>query len=219
MKSNLWPILKGLLACCFCYLVVKSYQTLCDLMDCGSSVHGISQARTLEWVVISFSRGSSQPRDRTCISCIAGRTTLLLNHLRSPSLLAILLLRHSSNMALLLTTLSSQVLGMPLLDTVLRQPSSIDPSWLRNINYFASCGLFSCRDGLHWVIHDHSQGLPHEQRVRYPVKGPELSLDQHPGLGADQWPTTRHWYFWGRSISEQLSELLKTFTCLLPTLL
>ena len=42
-------------------------------MDCsppGSSVHGISQARVLEWVAISFSRGSSQPRDQTCISCI-----------------------------------------------------------------------------------------------------------------------------------------------------
>ena len=44
-------------------------------MDCsplGSSIHGISQTRVLEWVAISFSRGSSRPRDRTCISCIAG---------------------------------------------------------------------------------------------------------------------------------------------------
>ena len=42
--------------------------TLCDPMDCslpGSSVHGIFQARILEWIAISFSRGSSQPRDRT----------------------------------------------------------------------------------------------------------------------------------------------------------
>ena len=36
-------------------------------------VHGILQARILEWVAISFSRGSSQPRDRTQVSCIAGR--------------------------------------------------------------------------------------------------------------------------------------------------
>ena len=45
-------------------------------MDCsppGSSVHGISQARILEWVAISFSRGSSQPRDRTHVFCLAGR--------------------------------------------------------------------------------------------------------------------------------------------------
>ena len=50
--------------------------TLCDPMDCippGSSVHGILQARILEWVVISFSRGSSQPKDRTCVSCIGKR--------------------------------------------------------------------------------------------------------------------------------------------------
>ena len=49
---------------------------LCDPMDCsppGSSVHGSLQARILEWVTIPFSRGSSQPRDRTQVSCIAGR--------------------------------------------------------------------------------------------------------------------------------------------------
>ena len=38
----------------------------------GSSGHGISQARMLEWIAISFSRGSSWLRDQTCISCIAG---------------------------------------------------------------------------------------------------------------------------------------------------
>ena len=45
--------------------VAQSCPTLCDPMDCslpGSSVHGIFQARVLEWAAISFSRGSSQPR-------------------------------------------------------------------------------------------------------------------------------------------------------------
>ena len=49
---------------------------LCDPMDYsppGSSVHGILQARILEWVAIPFSRGSSQPRDLTLVSYIAGR--------------------------------------------------------------------------------------------------------------------------------------------------
>ena len=44
-------------------------------MDCsppGSSVHGILQARILEWVAISYSRGSSQPREWICVSCLAG---------------------------------------------------------------------------------------------------------------------------------------------------
>ena len=59
-----------------CCLVTKLCLTLCDPMDCslpGSSVHGIFQARILEWLAISFSRGSSWPRDRTHISCITGR--------------------------------------------------------------------------------------------------------------------------------------------------
>ena len=51
----------------------------CDFLDCsppGSSVHGIPQTKILGWVAIFFSRGSSQLRDQTCvscISCIAGR--------------------------------------------------------------------------------------------------------------------------------------------------
>ena len=56
--------------------IAQSCPTLCDLVDCsppGSSVHGILQARILEWVAISFSRGSSQPRDWTQVSYIAGR--------------------------------------------------------------------------------------------------------------------------------------------------
>ena len=59
-------------------LIIKLYPTLCDPTDCslpGSSVHRILQARILEWVVISFSRGSFQPRDQTlqAVSCIVGR--------------------------------------------------------------------------------------------------------------------------------------------------
>ena len=56
--------------------VTQSCPTLCDPMDCsppGSSVHGILQARILEWVSISFPRGSSRPRDQTQVSRIAGR--------------------------------------------------------------------------------------------------------------------------------------------------
>ena len=59
-----------------CCLVTNSYPTVCDPMDCslpGSSVHGISQARILEWVAISFSRGFSWSRDQTQVPCTAGR--------------------------------------------------------------------------------------------------------------------------------------------------
>ena len=56
--------------------VAQSCPTLWDPVDCslpGSSVHGILQARILEWVAISFSRGSSRPRDWTPVSHIADR--------------------------------------------------------------------------------------------------------------------------------------------------
>ena len=56
--------------------VAQSCLTLYDPVDCnppGSSVHGILQARILEWAAISFFRGSSRPRDRTWVSGIAGR--------------------------------------------------------------------------------------------------------------------------------------------------
>ena len=58
-----------------CCLAAKSCLTLCDPMDCsppGCSVHVTSQARILEWVAISFSRGSSRPRDQTQVNCLAG---------------------------------------------------------------------------------------------------------------------------------------------------
>ena len=77
---NVWSYLGSLFHCidlyvCFCISVCSVGQlcpTLCDPMDCsppGSSVWLIILARTLEWVAISFSRESSQPRDWTHFSC------------------------------------------------------------------------------------------------------------------------------------------------------
>ena len=61
----------AVLCCAVLCWVSQSYLILCDPVDCslpGSSVHGILQARILEWVAMPSSRGSSQPRDRTCVS-------------------------------------------------------------------------------------------------------------------------------------------------------
>ena len=76
-------VCQSLLERCWCLLPEKlkvlatqACPTLCDPMDCsppGSSVHGILQARTLEWVAMSFSRGSSQQRDGTWVSWGANR--------------------------------------------------------------------------------------------------------------------------------------------------
>ena len=71
--------------CSSCCLITKSYLTLSGTMDCSSpdsSVHGIFQERILDWVAISFSRGSSWPRDQTHVSYI-GRQTLPLSHQKS----------------------------------------------------------------------------------------------------------------------------------------
>ena len=68
--------------------VAQSCPTLCDPMDCslpGSSVHGIFQARVLEWIAISFSRGSSQPRDWTRVSHIIDRRFTIWAYWWSPN--------------------------------------------------------------------------------------------------------------------------------------
>ena len=63
--------------------VAQLCPTLCNPVDCSppcSSVHGIFQARVLEWVAISFSGGSSLPRDRTQVSHIVSKTLYRLSH-------------------------------------------------------------------------------------------------------------------------------------------
>ena len=78
--------------------VAQSCPTLCDPMD--YTVHGILQARILEWVAFPFSRGSSQPRDQTQVSCIAGRfftnwaireANMLHRYLQSPIYITLIL--------------------------------------------------------------------------------------------------------------------------------
>ena len=59
---------------CVCVLVTQSCLNLCNPIGCrppGSSVHGILQARILEWVAIPFFKGPSRPRDQTWVFCIA----------------------------------------------------------------------------------------------------------------------------------------------------
>ena len=70
--SSAGKLLKSLKCVCVCVSHI-SHVRLCDSMDCSppdSSIHGILQARILEWVAISFSRGSSQPRDQTWVSAL-----------------------------------------------------------------------------------------------------------------------------------------------------
>ena len=67
-----------------CYLcacsVVQLCPTPCDPMDCSPPVHGIFQARILEWGAIFYSRGSSQPRDQAYVSCVSYTGRQILYH-------------------------------------------------------------------------------------------------------------------------------------------
>ena len=78
-KADLSKTIRRACVCvcvCVCVLVAQLCPTLSNPMDYsppGSSIHGILQARILEWVAIPFSRGSSGPRDRSQVSRIAGR--------------------------------------------------------------------------------------------------------------------------------------------------
>ena len=65
--------------------VIQSCLTLCNHML--YTVHGILQARILEWVVFPLSRGSSQPRGQTQVTCIAGGVFYHLSHRGSPRIL------------------------------------------------------------------------------------------------------------------------------------
>ena len=70
-------------------LGAQSCLILCNAMYCslpGSFVHGILQARILEWIAISFFRGSSQPRDQTSVSCTGRWILYHLSRQRTPKM-------------------------------------------------------------------------------------------------------------------------------------
>ena len=147
--------------------------SLCDLTDYsppGSSVHGILQARILEWVAIPFSRGSSWPRDWTWVSCTAGRSFPIwatrnfvpadqeLLSPRSPQVLATThLLSVSMDMPVLsITHTWNQIISglLRLVCFTQQDVSEVHPcgrvcrlgssSWLSNIH---------CTNGPHFFIH------------------------------------------------------------------
>ena len=85
------------------HVYAQLHLTLCDHTDCsppGSSVHGILQARILEWVVMSSSRGSSRPRNRTRVSCLLHwQADFFLPLVPHQKIKGIFLATHSSTLA------------------------------------------------------------------------------------------------------------------------
>ena len=116
-----------------CYSVVKSCPTLCNPVNCsppGSSVHGILQARKLEWVVISFSRGPSQPRDWAWVSSFSCIGRWIVYQQGSPTTW----LHCINNYALQADSLLSEPPGKPLsLGMVFN-----NPYWGHKTNKFSS---------------------------------------------------------------------------------
>ena len=103
--------------------ITQSCPTLCDPVDGslpGSSINGILQARILEWVSISISRGSSQPRDWTHVSCIGrrffeapGKTQTFLKYLFIPKYLLIWIFLHFFGLVLKRNNLTLILLKAP----------------------------------------------------------------------------------------------------------
>ena len=102
--------------------ILENYETLCHPMDCsppGSSVHGILQARILQWVAMPSFRGSSWPRDWTrvsCVSCIGGQILYHECRLGSPYLWARytkiqIAIEERTCAMLIMTTLHDQIVG------------------------------------------------------------------------------------------------------------
>ena len=133
-----------------CAKLLQLCLTLFNSVDCslpGSSVHGTFQARILEWVAISFSRGSSRSRNQTRISYIAciGRQVLYHEcHLGSPDICSVLYswfpLKVTLSERSLLTTSSNRATKSPPLHSLSPFPSYILHSWcIMNLFVFYIC--------------------------------------------------------------------------------
>ena len=126
---------------------------ICNPMDCGSpgsSAHGILQAGILEWVTFPFSGVSSQPRDRTCISCIAGRFFTSWATRGAPLLSSASLNSRIQSLQPFSVTALSSHLSLAFLDEL--RPSAFKPipecRWL-HLNYSQPCHLGSLAPLLH----------------------------------------------------------------------
>ena len=148
-----------------CVLATRSCPTLCDPMDFSppdSSVHGILQARTLEWVAISVSRGSSQPRDPTQVSCIGRQILYHLSHQGSPiNKVSLCKWEVGGNFLNLMKTVSRTQLAASALLSETETGYSHFSVWLCSgvLTSVVSFGKKTCK-GWKWVqsCHSHRQG-------------------------------------------------------------
>ena len=129
---KLLPCVVDISGLCCAILSHFSNVWLCDPMDCslpGSSVHGILQARILEWVAMPSSSKSSQPKDQTCISCTSCITCRFFTHWVSWEALVNISAAHQ----ILLIPPSKHLLGLHF-------PTSYKGSY-GQVTYFSKCNM------------------------------------------------------------------------------
>ena len=127
-----------------CVLVAQECRTLCYPVDCGppgSSVHGILQVRILEWVAISFSRGSYRPRDWT------QHYRQSLCHLSHEGSLVIMVINKNNNYQVSGAHSVPSTLHRPshlIFTTVLRSRFYLCPTWMRKSRLREITNLHTC---------------------------------------------------------------------------
>ena len=161
--------------------VAQSCLTLCNPMD--YTVHGILQARILEWVAFPFSRGSSQPRDGTRVSHIAGRSFTSWTT-RKPKNTGV------GSLSLLQGIFPTQESNLPCLHTrwlLAQRPSSVLGTWCMTlVSDLLSHWIFSTalwgrvRRWGSWAIQGHSQKLEQDSNPSPLTPGPWLSPELLP---------------------------------------
>ena len=131
--------------CSFIWVSAKSSLTLCDPVDSspsGSSVHGILQARILEWVAMASSRWSSQHRDRTDISYLLHwqAVSLPLAPLRKPFIRAFLIAQLVKNLPAIQETLVwfqgwEEYSWASLVAQLVKNPSAMWKTWVQSLGW------------------------------------------------------------------------------------
>ena len=157
--------------------LAQSCPTHCNPMDCslpGSSVHGIFQAIVLEWIVISFSRGSSQPRDWTQVSLIVDRRFTVWATREVPRLIQTRMLP------------PKPWLSLPLTET----PCWVWHEWkywghsflllqfMESRKFLKESKIWGCCPLLHWALSSQSRGVAKTEAHHCPHL-------QHPSLGSE----------------------------------
>ena len=169
----------------------------------GSSVRGILQARILEWVTISFSRGSSQPRDQTQFSCITGRFFTIYS-------------QDNLSITLLVCEMSTIVqsfehsLALTFFGTWMKTDifQSCGHCWVFQICWHIACSTLTAPSFRIW---NSSAGIWSPPLDLFVVMFPKVHLTSHAKMSSSRWVITASW------LSRSLRPFCRVPLCILAT--